>query len=1212
MKPAGHILRLVSALLLSLFAATAAAAPVLAPLFRDGAVLQREKPVPVWGRADAGEKITVRFRGHEAGATADKTGNWLAVLPPLPASAEPAELTVSGRRQTATVRDVLVGEVWLCSGQSNMRVTVAEAANPAQEAAAANYPRIRVFTVPAAAAPKPAFEAGGRWVACAPEVASQFSAVAYYFGRELHERLGVPVGLVVSALGGTTIEPWMSLKAHMADPAWPQVRARGAEDIKTLEAAQPGYQKELAAWENARALARKAGEPFARPRPADPRGLYNRRHPAGLFNGMIAPLVPCALRGVIWYQGESNESRPDEYRTLFPSLIRQWRADFAQGDLPFYYVELAGYAPGGDSDGELIPLLRDAQKSALALPNTARALATDIGDAQNVHPLNKQEVGRRLARIAFARDYGLGGVWRGPEFAGFSITGDAVRARFEHADGLHLRDAADTGFELAGADGWFYPASARIEGAEAVLASPRVPAPVAVRHAWKNCPVMSLYNGAGLPAGPFRAGASPAPRPVARAAVAVAVVSVLDAPPPGANINQPLVYNTDGTSLQETTEGVQARHRAKSATDAANRSVTQTFAWGDDGGQLAGIGIMVAPDQGVVCKFNSAQDWVLDVHELDNARKVTGALASASFTLTPALVQPGRYVYARFAAPVAMQAGRAYGFNLRPASHNSGNILLVAHTQAANGTPPSPWPPAEIRKKYPGVGFGNQEGRDGVAAFPAGREYRDARYSLTFFTTTTASITTTTTASTDAVVAAVVGVARTAQSVPDGVSAAAVRRAVLSGPDTYFTYTHENGFWRENGPGADWALVVASGAGGGGNLRLDRFDPAPPVPSTKPLLVTERMRIYYAVADEKGLVYYTRQTSPKGGPPAAIYEGNLRTGANRLVYAAPAGWQISQSCNLDNAAAHVFARIYKMGDDTDNKVLRIRVGDGAAETLVAPPFLADHVHCSPFDNDRVLYCKSVYGDRMYAWHPRLAPQGGRMFSEKDARGRALFVGHERATFHGPGAITVAFRHSPGLPRGLYEAGFDGSFRCVSESPEDWHCNISRDGRWAVVDTQEAGGDSRIVAINFTTGARHVLCHASSASHPWHPHPHISPDNRWVVFNDAKLKKVVALEIDQDWLAAFAKAALPEIIEFDAAPLAPGARVVIKGDNFRGVTAVRFGGADAVEFRVNDVRTELAAVVPAAAPASGKITVIAAAGTVESEDGYTLAAPSAKK
>lgn len=499
-------LAIFAALALTFATLAANATPVLAPLFRDGAVLQREKTVPVWGLADPGEKITINFASQTASATADASGRWLVLLPAMPASAEPTEMTVTGNA-AVTVRDILVGEVWLSSGQSNMQMTVDEAANPQEEIAAADYPLIRYFDTTRTTAAAPASDVAGNWSVCSPATAGKFSAAAYYFGRELHRKLGVPVGLVNSSWGATTIEPWISLEAHMHNHAWSAVRARAADGMKTLEREKNGYDETLAAWEKNKQRAAKNGDAFTQPKPRDPQDLYNRRHPAGIFNGMIAPLIPYALRGILWYQGESNTDRPQEYRTLFPTLIRQWRADFAQGDLPFYYVQLAGHAFKGDANGTQLAAIRNAQQSALALSNVAQALATDIGDIEDVHPKNKQELGRRLALIALARDYGRAGEYIGPTFCNMSFTGSATRIRFDHADGLHLKNLAAsapvTGFELAGKDGKFHPAFARIEGAEVVLTAPQVAAPAAVRYAWRNFPAMSLYNGANLPAPPF-------------------------------------------------------------------------------------------------------------------------------------------------------------------------------------------------------------------------------------------------------------------------------------------------------------------------------------------------------------------------------------------------------------------------------------------------------------------------------------------------------------------------------------------------------------------------------------------------------------------------------------------------------------------------------------------------------------------------------------
>jgi hypothetical protein len=576
-------------------------------------------------------------------------------------------------------------------------------------------------------------------------------------------------------------------------------------------------------------------------------------------------------------------------------------------------------------------------------------------------------------------------------------------------------------------------------------------------------------------------------------------VSVLDAPPPQANINQPVVFNTTA----EITEGTQARYQS-SGTNTL-RGVTQVFTWNSDA-PLAAVGIMAAPDQNTPggCAFVRKQTYTLDIQELDAAGKVVATVASATIALTPAVVQSGKYMQITPAAPAPLVKGKPYGFHLCPVSIDRANRLLVGF---------SGYKHAGGRGLLADIGPGNQTGgyydaaAGAYAALPTGARYgtNGGGYTHTFYT--------------------IAGDTPAAPAAPETavlVNRRAVSRVVVSEPDTYFTYPHENGFWRETGDG-DYALVVAAKQQDG-KLRLDRFDPNPAVPLTKPLLVTEGMRIYYTVADPAGLAYYTKQTG--GGAPSRIYEGNLRTGKNRLLYEAPAGWQISQSCNITNDGAFVFARIYNVKNSADNKIFRVNTATGAVENLLSPPFLTDHIHCSPFDNNWVLYCHSgasYESQRMWAWHATEAPQGRALFAQKDAQGRSLYNGHEVALHHRLGAIVVVFGISPGRPAGLYEINFDGTSRCVSPNdlPPAWHCNAGRDGRWAVVDTQEAGGASHIYAVNFATGARQLLCRTSASAHPWHPHPHISPDDKWVVFNDDALKKVVALEIDQPWLARFA-------------------------------------------------------------------------------------------
>lgn len=667
-------------------------------------------------------------------------------------------------------------------------------------------------------------------------------------------------------------------------------------------------------------------------------------------------------------------------------------------------------------------------------------------------------------------------------------------------------------------------------------------------------------------------------------------VSLMDAPPPQSNISQPIVFNTLGTTTAEITEGEQARYQ--SAGTNVLRAVSQTFTWKSDN-KLTAIGIMVAPDQNTVggCAFSADQQWAFDVQELDTANKVVSMVTSATVTLTPSVVQPGKYIHVVFDAAKTMTNGKSYGIHIRPVEVTAANRLLVATSgRVSQGGVGS------VAAKYDGIGMGNQTAGyydNSAAAYtasPAGWAYANAAsggVSIVFYTVS------------DAIA-------------PELETGAPVTRVVYSQPSTYFTYPHENGFWKENAS-APWTPIVTSQQGDG-KLRLNQLDPNPAAPTTKPLLVTEGMRIYYVVAEETGLVYYTKQTNSSGTPPAMIYEGNLQTGDNRLVYQGPEGWQISQSCNITNDGAYIFARIYNISDNTDNKVLRIKVADGTVETLVSPPFLSDHVHCSPFDNNWVEYCNAgeatVTLDRMWAWHETEAPEGRQLFAQKDSQNRDLYTGHERALYNRRTLATVVFPHSPGSPRGLYEVGFDRSIRCVSEDPMpgstgDSHCNISRDGRWAVMDTLEAGQVSHIYAINFSTGARVLLCKTSITEHPWHPHPHISPDNKWIIFNDSNLKKVVALEIDQTWLDTFAAVATPAITNFTPSEIMRGGQIKIQGTNLNNVTAVKFGDVDAASFSVNDVCTEITAVMPETAPDTGKINITAENGAVESTTNYVI-------
>jgi sialate O-acetylesterase len=495
---------------LLLWTLTARADVTLAPLFRDGAVLQQGKPVPVWGHATAGERITVAFGDQTIGATAGADGRWTVVLAALPASMVGADLVARGHN-TVIVHDVVVGEVWLCSGQSNMEWPVERAQDAAQEIAGAQNPLIRQIRIEQAVAGTPRETVGGEWQAASPATVGKFTAVGYFFAREIFQKLGVPIGIVHSSWGGTPIESWLSPAALASNPAFAIVGERWRKNLAEYPASKAAYDAALADWTKAETAAQAQGAVAQaaflkrQPQPRAPRGPGDSWTPTGPFNGMISPLLPYALRGALWYQGESNSERPGEYEALFAALITSWRAHFGQGDFPFFWVSLANYKMPSDPTGMAFALIREAQTQALALPNTGQALAIDIGNPDNIHPTNKQEVGRRLALIARAKTYHIPCDWSGPVFASATPERGAMRVRFAHNEGgLLAHDRPVQSLEVAGADRKFHPAQGRIEGATLVVSAPEAPAPVAVRYAWKNAPEANLFNGAGLPAAPFR------------------------------------------------------------------------------------------------------------------------------------------------------------------------------------------------------------------------------------------------------------------------------------------------------------------------------------------------------------------------------------------------------------------------------------------------------------------------------------------------------------------------------------------------------------------------------------------------------------------------------------------------------------------------------------------------------------------------------------
>lgn len=484
-------------------AASLRADVALAPLFTDHAVLQRDQPVPVWGTAAPGEAVTVNFGTQAVGTTADDQGRWSVRLAPLAANAKGSDLVVAGRN-TVTRTDILVGDVWLCGGQSNMEWPVRLADRAEEEIAAANYPLLRHIKIERRIARDPISEARGEWVVCTPETAPHFTAVGYFFGRRLQRDLGVPIGLVNSNWGGTPVEAWLPPAAFDDIAIRVDAASHQAVAYDRFATELDRYQDKLIAWQAARdaAAATVPATPFTPAQPAIPWTPGAENQSLVLNNGMIAPLAPYALRGVIWYQGESNADQPSTYHALFSALIAHWRAQFQTPELPFYWVQLANF---GSREAEDWAFLREAQTQTLALPHTGQAVIMDIGNPSNIHPTNKQDVGDRLARLALARTYGRDIEDSGPVYRVQAGNGAELRISFTHAEGLHTTDgAAPRGFELAGPDRVFQPATASLDGERVVLSAPGLSAPTEVRYAWHNDVPVNLVNGAGLPAVPFR------------------------------------------------------------------------------------------------------------------------------------------------------------------------------------------------------------------------------------------------------------------------------------------------------------------------------------------------------------------------------------------------------------------------------------------------------------------------------------------------------------------------------------------------------------------------------------------------------------------------------------------------------------------------------------------------------------------------------------
>ena len=489
----------------------------LPALISDNMVLQQKTKVGIWGWGQPGEKVTVKagWQWFGKSTTADDDGKWMVRIK-TPRAGGSYEITIEGENRII-LENVLVGEVWVCSGQSNMEMPVGNVAkwysgvrNYEAEIAAADYPEIRLFKVGRKVADDPQSDCGGSWSQCSPKAVNDFAAAAYFFGRELHKELGVPIGLIDASNGGTNISAWMSEEVLESDADYKPILDNYQRRLKNYPRAIKKYERKLAEHQKLVAKAKAEGKPVPwRQTFSRPVGKGHRNTPSGLYNGMISPLMSYSIAGVIWYQGENNTSRAAGYSKLFAALIESWRRDWEQGDFPFYFVQLASFdtsVPWWGGAGINWVLLREAQLKTMWVPNTGMAVAIDIGDANDTHAKNKQDVGKRLALWALAKTYGKDMVCSGPIYQSMEITDGKIVLHFAHTgSGLMARDEDGLkGFVISGADCKFVKADAVIDSATVVVSSEKVARPVAVRYGWRDYPVCTLYNKEGLPASPFR------------------------------------------------------------------------------------------------------------------------------------------------------------------------------------------------------------------------------------------------------------------------------------------------------------------------------------------------------------------------------------------------------------------------------------------------------------------------------------------------------------------------------------------------------------------------------------------------------------------------------------------------------------------------------------------------------------------------------------
>ena len=485
----------------------------LPAIFSDHMVLQQKQTNPVWGWDTPGTKVTVSFAGQMKSAEAGADGKWAVKLDPVPANAAPQTLAIAGTTKRE-IQDVLVGEVWMCSGQSNMGFPLQGDWNGDIEAAASNHPNLRLIKVPNVGTQEAQTDFKGEWRASNAESARGFSAVGFFFGRYIHEIVGVPVGLIDNAWGGSAAEAWVrreSLAKVSRFKLLMENTVKREADLQT-EKAKADFEAATARWkeqvEKMKAAGLKPGQQLPRAPQSPDAWLKGNGRPGNIFNGVLHPTIGYGIKGVVWYQGESNASRAYEYQSLFPFMIEQWRKEWNEGDFSFYWVQLADFkgeaVEPGDSDWAE---LREAQTKTMKLPNTGQCVITDLGEGRDIHPKNKQDVAARLVRWALVKDYGMKFMHRSPEFKKMEVKGNKAVITVDcFGSSLRPFDVVEAvGFTVCGEDKVWHKAKGTLLGKDTVeVWSDKVAAPVAVRYAWADNPVANLASQEGLPLTPFR------------------------------------------------------------------------------------------------------------------------------------------------------------------------------------------------------------------------------------------------------------------------------------------------------------------------------------------------------------------------------------------------------------------------------------------------------------------------------------------------------------------------------------------------------------------------------------------------------------------------------------------------------------------------------------------------------------------------------------